>query len=242
MPEFEAAEDFPRPCEDLTQIPLVTWNQFLFVNLNNSFDFDLIAKALNERIGFLPIQDFKLAPDRGKTYHVNAHWALYCDNFLEGFHIPFVHPELNQSVEFNSYETILYEYCNVQIGYCKEGVEAFDLPVGHPDYGKQVAAYYYWIFPNLMLNFYPWGLSVNIVEPIDAENTRVRFISYVYDTTKVDTSAGALLDEVEIQDEEVVQNVQKGIKSRFYKTGRFSPTREKGVHHFHRLISTMLED
>lgn len=240
MPEFDKTEDFPRPCDNLTKLGLVTWRQFLFVNLTPSFSFEGVIRALEDRVGFLPIESFKKDSSRSRNYQVKAHWALYCDNYLEGFHIPFVHPDLNQSVEFSTYETIVFDYCNVQIGYSKDETESFNLPAGHPDYGKNVAAYYYWIFPNLMLNFYPWGLSVNVVEPLDSEHTLVKFISYVYDETKVDNSAGALLDKVEMEDEEIVQNVQKGIKSRFYNTGRFSPTREKGVHHFHRLISELL--
>ncbi len=51
----------------------------------------------------------------------------------------------------------------------------FDLPEGHVDYGKNVAAYYYWVFPNMMFNFYPWGLSINIVKPIDLNRTKVSF-------------------------------------------------------------------
>ena len=58
----------------------------------------------------------------------------------------------------------------------------------------------------------------------------------------IDSSAGALLDSVEMEDEAVVQGVQKGIQSRFYSTGRFSPTREQGVHHFHSLISRILDN
>lgn len=53
----------------------------------------------------------------------------------------------------------------MQLGIAKEGELVFDLPADSIDFGKQVAAYYYWVFPNLMLNFYPWGLSVNIVQP-----------------------------------------------------------------------------
>lgn len=242
MPEFEDAKDFPRSCDHLTEIPLKRWNQFLFISLNKSFNFSGIASALNERVGFLPIESFTKDIARSKDYIVKAHWALYCDNFLEGFHIPYVHPALNQAVDYGSYESIIYDYCNLQIGYSKNDTEIFDLPEGHIDYGKNVAAYYYWVFPNLMLNFYPWGLSVNIIQPIDHQTTKVSFISYVYDETKIDSSAGALLDAVEMEDETVVQDVQKGVQSRFYSTGRFSPTKEKGVHHFHSLIANILKE
>jgi len=45
-----------------------------------------------------------------------------------------------------------------------------------------------------------------------------------------------------MEDEEIVQNVQKGVNSAFYNTGRFSPTKEKGVHHFHSLISRFFNE
>ena len=45
------------------------------------------------------------------------------------------------------------------------------------------------------------------------------------------------LNIVELEDQEVVLNVQKGVESKYYKSGRFSPNLEQGVHYFHRLIS-----
>ena len=116
------------------------------------------------------------------------------------------------------------------------------MPEGHLDYGKNVAAYYYWVFPNMMFNFYPWGLSINIVKPIHLNKTKVSFITYVYDESKINTGAGALLDKVEREDEFVVEGVHKGLQSKFYTSGRFSPTREKGVHHFHGLLAKYLNN
>ena len=49
-----------------------------------------------------------------------------------------------------------------------------------------------------------------------------------------------ILEKVEQEDEDIVENVQKGVRSSFYKAGRFSPTREQGVHHFHRLLAEFL--
>ena len=158
---------------------------------------------------------------------INCHWALYCDNYLEGFHIPFVHDDLNEALDYGNYKTEIYEYFNLQIGYSDTSEDTFSLPEDHVDYGKNVAAYYYWIFPNMMFNFIPWGLSINIVKPIGIDKTKVSFITYVYDESKLNKGAGALLDKVEKEDEFVVEGVQKGLKSRYYKSGRFSPTREQ---------------
>lgn len=240
MPEFKKAQDFPRPCDNLHRFSLNQWGPFLFTSLDPHFDFSEITKKMNERVGFLPLHAFRLDTARSKDYLVHAHWALYCDNYLEGFHIPFVHSDLNDVLDYGTYETVLDEYFNLQIGYSEDATETFDLPEGHIDYGKNVAAYYYWVFPNMMFNFYPWGLSVNIVRPLAIDRTKVSFLSYVYDESKLHSGAGALLDKVEREDEFVVENVHRGLKSRFYKAGRFSPEREQGVHHFHRLLARFM--
>ena len=242
MPEFEDAEDFPRPCDHLHQFPLEKWGPLLFVGLNPEFQFSKVIDKMKERIGFLPFDEFSLDTSNSKDFLVHAHWALYCDNYLEGFHVPFVHEGLNQVLDYGSYKTETYEHCNLQIGYTNEATEVFDLPEDHIDYGKNVAAYYYWVFPNMMFNFYPWGLSLNIVRPIDINRTKVSFISYVYDPTKLNKGAGNDLEKVEREDEFVVENVQKGVNSSFYKAGRFSPKREKGVHHFHSLLAKYLNN
>ena len=242
MPEFKDVEGFPRPCDHLHHYPHLTWGPWHFVGLNDKINFQKVLDTMNERVGFLPLHEFKLDTSRSRDYLVNAHWALYCDNYLEGFHIPFVHKDLNAVLDYGDYGQEIYDYCNLQIGYSKDAVEVFDLPEGHIDYGRNVAAYYYWVFPNMMFNFYPWGLSLNIVEPITENKTRVRFITYMYDESKIEASAGALLDKVEREDEFVVENVHRGLKSGSYQTGRFSPTREQGVHHFHGLLASFLND
>ena len=242
MPQFEDAEDFPRPCDDLHQFQTREWGPHLFVGLDPSFDFSEVIEKMNERVGFLPLDEFKFDSSHGKDYLVNCHWALYCDNYLEGFHIPFVHQDLNEVLDYGDYTTEIYEHCNLQIGYSSGADEVFELPEGHPDFGKNVAAYYYWVYPNMMFNFYPWGLSINIVRPISMDRTKVSFISYVYDDSKLDSGAGSILDKVEREDEFVVEAVHKGLNSRFYKAGRFSPSMEKGVHHFHGLLAKSLGD
>jgi choline monooxygenase len=165
---------------------------------------------------------------------------LYCENYLEGFHIPFVHPGLNAFLDFKDYSTEIFKYANLQLGIAKDDDHCFETPVGHPDAGKNIAAYYFWVYPNMMFNFYPWGLSLNVVTPIDAGNTKVSFLSFVFDASKLGKGAGSGLDTVEQEDEEVVQYVQQGIRSRFYHHGRYATQREQGTHHFHSLIAEFL--
>ena len=87
-----------------------------------------------------------------------------------------------------------------------------------------------------MLNFYPWGLSLNLVQPLAPDRTRVSFRGYVRSADLVASGAGAALDQVEQEDEAAVEAVQRGLRSRLYDRGRYSPSHERGVHHFHRLL------
>lgn len=113
-----------------------------------------------------------------RDYTIDAHWALYVDNYLEGLHIPFVHPGLNRIIDYGNYSSELFRYASLQRVLAMEGEPAFDPHAGTPDLGRRVAAFYWWIFPNLMFNFYPWGLSVNVVRPERMARTRVTFRSY----------------------------------------------------------------
>ncbi|HRI29523.1 MAG TPA: aromatic ring-hydroxylating dioxygenase subunit alpha [Chitinophagales bacterium] len=240
MPEFKEALGFPRPCDNLHTYPLQTWEQFLFTAIQPAYPLQPVIAKMQQRIGFLPLADFVYDSRTSRDYLVQAHWALYCDNYLEGFHIPFVHKDLNSALDYGSYAVELHDYFVLQIGYADKGTQTFVLPPSHPDYGKHVAAYYYWLFPNTMLNFYPWGLSVNVVKPISMQRTRVSFLTYVYDEHLFAQGAAALIDKVEREDEFVVEGVQRGLQSRAYTTGRYSPAREGGVHHFHRLLAQFL--
>lgn len=240
MPEFKEVENFPGPADDLTRLPLFQWGKLLFTSLNPLFPAEKFMGEMMQRVAWLPLDKLEFRPDLSKDYTVQANWALYCENYLEGFHIPFVHNSLSAVLDWSSYSTELFPYANLQLGIGKKGDLCFDLPAGSPDFGKQVAAYYFWVFPNMMFNFYPWGLSFNLVEPQGVDRCKVRFLVYVFDASKLNTGAGSGLDQVEMEDEEIVENVQRGIRSRFYQHGRYAPDREQGTHHFHRLLAEFL--
>lgn len=223
MPEFEDVEDFPFESDNLHKIPLAIWGKFLFASIDPAADFSDYLEGVFHEFDAETSGSLDLVSQT--DYEINAHWALYCENYLEGFHIPYVHRGLNEIIDYGTYTTELFRYSSVQT--------AFD------DAGN-VAARYLFIFPNLMFNFYPWGVSVNIVKPVNPGRSTVTFLTYVSDPSMQEKGAGADLHSVELEDEAVVESVQKGIRSRFYTHGRYSPTREQGTHHFHRLIAEFM--
>ncbi|NRB61437.1 MAG: aromatic ring-hydroxylating dioxygenase subunit alpha [Saprospiraceae bacterium] len=236
MPAFKEAVDFPRPEDDLPQISLAQWLGLHFVSLNPAVPWSTIVSPIEDRVSFLALDTLQFIPEESKTFSVKANWALYCDNYLEGLHIPFVHPALNAAIDFNAYEYHQFPYTNLQVGEADEGQPAFELPDGHPDFGRSIYAYYFWVFPNLMFNFYPWGLSLNLVLPKGVDQCQIIFRTYRFADASIDRSVHAI-DETELEDEAVVELVQRGIRSRLYHQGRFSPTMEPNVHHFHSLLA-----
>ena len=216
MPGFEQAKGFPGPSDHLPRVPFAEFAGHGFASL---------APA---------------APFESFIGEVAANWALYVENYLEGLHIAFLHPALNQVLDMERYSYHLGRYGSLQLALARDGDEAFELPPESVDHGQRVAAYYWWVFPNLMLNFYPWGLSLNLVQPLAPDRTRVSFRGYARDVDRLARGAGAGLDQVELEDEAAVESVQRGLRSRLYDRGRYSPSHERGVHHFHRLLCEFL--
>ncbi|MEO6655348.1 MAG: aromatic ring-hydroxylating dioxygenase subunit alpha [Pyrinomonadaceae bacterium] len=221
MPEFEGVEDFPCESDNLRQLPFANRQGFMFASLDPIDSFETFVNDAAERFSDETYDARSLRLTARREYEVEAHWALYCENYLEGFHIPYVHRSLNEIVDYGSYTTVLFRYSSLQTAF---------------DGNAAMVARYLFIFPNMMFNFYPWGISVNVVRPVTQSTSVVEFLTYVGDESLMDTGASADLHGVELEDEAVVESVQKGTRSRFYSHGRYSPTREQGTHHFHRLI------
>ena len=162
MPEFEDVEDFPSESDDLHQYPLVDRGGFLFVAIDPATGFDDFVGKAREHL--IKINAHELVLTETKNYDVDAHWALYCENYLEGFHIPYVHKSLNEVVDYGTYTTETFRYSSLQTGFDDNG---------------NIAGQYLFIFPNQMLNFYSWGISVNVVEPISMSKSRIRYFIFV---------------------------------------------------------------
>ncbi|MEZ4827310.1 MAG: aromatic ring-hydroxylating dioxygenase subunit alpha [Bacteroidia bacterium] len=240
MPEFREAADFPSEADHLPGLPLHTFGELLFTAINPAYSFEKWIQPVKERVGWLPVEEFFHSPEHSRTYTVQANWALYVDNYLEGFHIPFVHPGLNERLKYSEYSYEIYPWSNLQLGIAKEGEMTFNIPINHKDFGKKIHAWYFWLFPNIMLNFYPWGLSLNLIQPISQFETQIRFETFIWKEDLFDYASQDLIHLTEMEDEAIVEMVQRGVRSRLYNKGRFSPRMEIGVHHFHKLISEVL--
>jgi choline monooxygenase len=225
MPGFEGAPDFPGESDHLRALPFGEFGGHGFASLRPIAPLDEWLAPLRQHLPQLALETFVHDPSRDRAFVFDAHWALYVENYLEGLHIPFLHPGLMRTLDWGRYRYELHPWGNLQLGLDAQG---------------GIAAHYFWLFPNLMLNVYPWGVSLNQVQPLAPARTRVIFRSYVAKPELLGEGAGAALDTVEMEDEAAVQSVQRGIAAHSYRSGRYSPQHERGVHQFHRLLARCL--
>jgi len=241
--EIEGIEGF-RP-EDFALAPVRTeeWFNFVFVNLDER------AAPLREALGELPAQaekfpiaDMKLFERR--SYDMKCNWKTYVDNYLEGYHLPSVHPGLNRELDHNAY--VVEPYCqHVRQFSPIRGAQVGDTtPRRYQEAREDLTTDYFWIFPNWMLNCYPDNVSLNIVLPLEPERSLAIFEWYLPENDHSGPAAKASVDfsdQVQIEDVAICEAVQKNLHSRSYSRGRFSVKQEKGVHAFHRMYAKAMK-
>ena len=230
-PGFDNAIDFPTSDDNLVEIPITEWNDFLFISLDPNTEVNSKLKQIDRFLPNFPYNEL-IAPPNTQEYIIDCHWSLYCDNYLEGFHVPHVHKGLNDDINWKKYKTKILDEIVLQIAESKTSDNSINY-----NQEKNIYAYYFFVFPNIMINYYKWGISINIIEPISKEKTRIKYMIYPIKGENIPQDSPSSLDKVELEDQEVILSVQKGIRSRYYKAGRFSPEMEEGVHYFHRLIN-----
>jgi choline monooxygenase len=237
-PEFDGVEDFEKDSVHLPGFRVEAWLGLLFVNL------DPDALPLREALGDLPgllesrgLSEMKLAAR--KDWELDCNWKVYVDNYLEGYHIPIVHPGLMKEIDYARYETQTNGSWSVQHSPIKprEGAKLRRDPKD-----PESDARYYWIYPNLMLNVYPDNFSTNLIVPLGPRRTLTVFEWFFRNPDRPELAETLrqtveFSDEIQLEDVAICEAVQKGLESRTYDVGRFSVRRESGVHHFHRLYA-----
>jgi phenylpropionate dioxygenase-like ring-hydroxylating dioxygenase large terminal subunit len=243
-PEVDGMEFFDRSMLGMVPLRCETWEQFIFVN------FAAGGPSLTEYLGNIPelareVSFDGLALVERRDYIVNCNWKVYVDNYLEGYHIPIVHPGLMKEIDYPRYRCETFRYHSQQLGPVKE-VKCGDSHerVYLPGAGRQEALYF-WVFPNMMLNIYPDNVSMNLIVPLAHDKTLTIFEWYFHDANSErarERAAKAITfsDVVQQEDIHICEAVQRGLQSATYDRGRYSVKRENGVHHFHLLLSEFL--
>lgn len=245
---FDASCGFPCDEDHLAAYPMKQVGPLSFVGLGQESDeaWTHFGHPWVNELANYPLDQLKYAsrPDERRTLEGN--WKQHAWNYLDSFHIPFIHrgpAGLIDAIDYKSYTTETYESAVLQWAWAKNpehGLKPEHTPerLRHPD--KRVFALWWFIWPNLTLNFYPWGLSVNRYG-ISSENpSQCQFEWYHYvldDELYAQADKIWLNDQVDQEDVDAMSLVRANIESGNAKRARFSPSEEKGPHWFHHLVS-----
>jgi choline monooxygenase len=237
MVEFEGVCSFDRAKNGLVPVKVDTWENFVFVNLNER------AAPLREFLGKAP--ELVAPLHLGKklkyfdrcVYTLNCNWKVYVDNYLDGgYHVPHAHKGLSSVIEYVKYKIENFERACLQSSplsadaKSESGVAA----------ARQGRAFYLWIYPNFMINAYEGVMDTNVVLPLGVDKCAVVFDYYFADVSKKalkkNQTSIKVSEKVQEEDEAICDAVQRGLASRAYVAGRLSVRREAGEHLFHRLL------
>jgi choline monooxygenase len=237
--EVEGVEGFK--AEDFALVPVrcEEWLNLVFVNLDrNAAPLITSLGNLPQQAERFPFQTMKLFERR--TYDMKCNWKTYVDNYLEGYHLPTVHPGLNRELDFNAYTVEPYANHVRQWSPIRGSQPGDATPRRYQEARESLTTDYFWAFPNWMLNCYPDNVSLNIVLPVEPERSVAVFEWYLPEKDLGGEAAKASVrfsDEIQLEDISICEAVQKNLRSRSYQRGRFSVKQEKGVHAFHRMYA-----
>lgn len=236
-PDFAGVCDFDRARNGLVPIETAVWHEWVMVKV--SADGPALADFCDEDL--TARMNAHLLTSRRwmerRHYMVDCNWKVFVDNYLDGgYHVPYLHKGLDSVLDYGSY-TIENgrRFCLQSSPMAGQGG---DERTGAVRTGER--AYYYWLYPNFMINIYESAMDTNLAIPRGPDRTEVIFDFYfsdVSDGARAHNLASIAVSE-QIQDEDVAicASVQRGLHSRAYQAGRLSVRREAGEHLFHTLL------
>ena len=240
-PDFGGVCNFDRASNSLVPLEAAIWENWVFVKIDRggpSLE-SFLGDDLISQIRALELKNFHWMERR--HYTLDCNWKVFIDNYLDGgYHIPYLHRGLDSVLDYGNY-TIENgaRFCLQSSPVVKEGAEAQTGEVRRGD-----RALYYWIYPNLMINWYEGVMDTNLVIPQGVDQTEVIFDFYFTDLSERarERNLASINVGQRIQDEDVsiCKSVQRGLTSRAYRAGRLSVRREAGEHLFHKLLHTDL--
>lgn len=232
-PGMQDAQDFDTASITLQPIEIRQWGGLVWARARTETsptgdDFEAVVAGISDYIAPEDLEGLRF--HRRHVYEVDANWKVYADNYLEGYHLPYVHPGLTSLVDFPGYETELGDFWSVQLSEIEEATEA---------YGAGRALYFF-IHPNTMLNILPGRMQTNRILANGPDKCLVEF-EYFYAPGEEHRAEedDRFADQVQDEDRMICEHVQKALASGAYRPGRLSPQHEKGLWAWHQRMKTI---
>ena len=224
-PDFGEAAGFDRADYGLKPVKVASWRGLVFANL------DLDAGPVEEGLGALadlvasyPIEAYRSV--RQVTFDIACNWKTYTDNFVEGYHIPGIHPGLNAAIDFR--------------GFAVENRPKIVIMSAPQRDGSIYDGVWLWRYPNTTLSVFPGGMNTSSIVARDRGRTRLVYNFYFADRSPAAMAAIDRTIETNCQivreDFGICEIAQGNLEAGIYDRGPLSPHQEAGVRHFHEML------
>lgn len=243
VPEFDGVAGFTREENGLPAIRVATWGPLVFIHQGNpKQSFEQFLNPMAELLAPYHLDSLHFVGR--KEYVLECNWKVFVDNYLDGgYHVNAIHPSLAGVLDYKNYKTVCFAWTSLQSSPMRQPDASDDQSAAQVRTGQ--AAAYWWVYPNLMLNAYEGVMDTNLVLPLGPDRCRVLFDFYFSDRSPEakarQTESMRVADQIQAEDVGICEDVQRGLKSRSFDTGRYSVRREQGVHHFHGLLAKQLQ-
>ena len=237
-PDFNDVCNFDRAKNGLIPVEVAIWENWIFARVDGGPG-DIVEAELAKQIQAL--ESTRVNWFERRRYELKCNWKVFVDNYLDGgYHVPHLHKGLDSVLDYSRY--------TIETGarFCLQSspmVSTTDEELGAVRSGQR--AFYYWLYPNFMMNYYEGVLDTNLVRPLDVDRTEVIFDFYFADTSEAarerNLASIAVGDRIQQEDLDICEAVQRGLNSRAYQAGRLSVRREAGEYLFHRLLHADLK-
>ena len=238
LPEMDGVADLDKSTMGLVPVSVATWEHFVFVHLDP--DPMPLVEFLGPLVGQVaPLGLTNLHFAERREYTLNCNWKVFVDNYLDGgYHVPHLHAGLSSILEYTDYTIENFERFCLQSSPIDASVVSMTANV------RRGKALYYWLYPNLMLNWYEGYLDTNLVIPLGIDRVKVIFEFYFAEVSEAtmerNRQSMAVSEKIQDEDHAICESVQRGLGSRAYGAGRLSVRREAGENLFHTLLAADL--
>ncbi len=209
----------------LKQVALEVWRGLLFVAIAPEAPLQQQLGALPDEVAGRPALE-DLAALAEERFVIDCNWKIYTDNFVEGYHVPAIHPAFRRQIDFEAFETVALDGLVRMTAPLREG--AF--------YGGT----WMWCWPNWTLSVYPDGMNTSRINPLGADRTELIYHFYFADRSEAgaDKRRSTIEQNCQVvrEDFSICEETQKNYASGGFDSGPLSPRHEQGVAYFQRRI------
>ncbi|MGD2059927.1 MAG: aromatic ring-hydroxylating dioxygenase subunit alpha [Acidimicrobiia bacterium] len=223
-----------------------TWGPLIMVSLDpDVMSLEEWMGDLGDRLAGYSMDDWEI--QARKDYDIAANWKLVAENFMEYYHLPWVHPELAKVSRIKDHYR--YQGPGMYTGMTTtpisgDGPAWMALPPHDGVRGANLNAGRFMLaFPNAAISVLPNHCFLMLMDPVSHDRTYERCFILTHPSSMGNDGAEVALesllgfwDEVNREDIEIVENVQLGLSTPEYEGGRMCYRFEEPVHRFQNMV------